>query len=283
MIAEIVSPSHPDKIADRIAGALVDYCYTQNDRPRCAFEVLIGHGECRIIGETSVEIPMKFVKDKVREISGDDNLFVSYTQVPQDPKLARGQADKIVAGDNGIFLGHYIGESSNSNHRNMKMLARKIYEEYPYDGKIVSDGKNLTVCWSRTAKESIKQLLKILPYNLTVNPLGGWTGGVATDTGLTGRKLANDFYGIEAPLGGGNMHGKDLSKADVAVNIVCFLLAQEQRQDVTAMTSIGDDEVEFIGVKDYMVKVPYEAVVDKAHGYINSFGGFERFAEWGLI
>lgn len=25
---EKVNPSHPDKVADRIAGALVDYCYT---------------------------------------------------------------------------------------------------------------------------------------------------------------------------------------------------------------------------------------------------------------
>ena len=41
-ITEKVSPSHPDKIADRIAGALVDYCYTKENNPKCAFEVSKG-------------------------------------------------------------------------------------------------------------------------------------------------------------------------------------------------------------------------------------------------
>ena len=49
---EKVNPSHPDKVADRIAGALVDYCYQQQRDPMVAFEVLIGHGETTIIAES---------------------------------------------------------------------------------------------------------------------------------------------------------------------------------------------------------------------------------------
>lgn len=41
---EKVNPSHPDKIADRIAGALVDCAYRITENPRIAVEVLIGHG-----------------------------------------------------------------------------------------------------------------------------------------------------------------------------------------------------------------------------------------------
>ncbi len=41
---EKVNPSHPDKIADRLAGALVDYAYSVQPNPRIAVEVLIGHG-----------------------------------------------------------------------------------------------------------------------------------------------------------------------------------------------------------------------------------------------
>ena len=48
---EKVNPSHPDKLADRIAGALVDYAYTREKNPRIAVEVLIGHGVCNIIAE----------------------------------------------------------------------------------------------------------------------------------------------------------------------------------------------------------------------------------------
>ena len=50
---EKVNPGHPDKVADRIAGAVVDLCYTKNKNPKVACEVLIGHGECNIQVETS--------------------------------------------------------------------------------------------------------------------------------------------------------------------------------------------------------------------------------------
>lgn len=53
---EIVNPAHPDKIADRIAGALVDLAYEKEENPRIAVEVLVGHGICHIIAETSVHI-----------------------------------------------------------------------------------------------------------------------------------------------------------------------------------------------------------------------------------
>ena len=57
---EKVNPSHPDKVADRIAGALVDMAYAAEDNPRIAVEVLIGHGVCHIIAETSVRIIRSF-------------------------------------------------------------------------------------------------------------------------------------------------------------------------------------------------------------------------------
>lgn len=41
---EKVNPCHPDKLADRIAGALVDMAYAKETDPRIAVEVLIGHG-----------------------------------------------------------------------------------------------------------------------------------------------------------------------------------------------------------------------------------------------
>ena len=41
---EKVNPCHPDKVADRIAGPLVDLAYKKAKNPRIAVEVLIGHG-----------------------------------------------------------------------------------------------------------------------------------------------------------------------------------------------------------------------------------------------
>lgn len=48
---EKVNPCHPDKVADRIAGALMDYAYSVQSCPRIAVEVLIGHRICHIIAE----------------------------------------------------------------------------------------------------------------------------------------------------------------------------------------------------------------------------------------
>ena len=57
---EKVNPSHPDKVADRIAGALVDLAYSKVENPKIAVEVLLGHGVVNLIIESSV----KFSKSK---------------------------------------------------------------------------------------------------------------------------------------------------------------------------------------------------------------------------
>lgn len=76
---------------------------------------------------------------------------------------------------------------------------------------------------------------------------------------------------------------QDLSKADVAVNIMCHILAQEYRQTITALCAIGDDKVAFRNADGITTHIPYAHVVEKARDYINNRGGFEKLAEWGLI
>ena len=100
---EKVNPCHPDKVADRIAGALVDMAYAEAEDPRIAVEVLIGHGGCHIIAETSVPLPLEEVRAAVRRIAGD--VETDYKEVPQDVHLADNQKDRIRCGDNGIFKG----------------------------------------------------------------------------------------------------------------------------------------------------------------------------------
>ena len=103
-----------------------------------------------------------------------------------------------------------------------------------------------------------------------VNPLGEWTGGTDVDTGATNRKLGSD---MAQSITGGGLHGKDLSKADVSVNIYTFLKAQETSEPVELYCAIGDDNINGI---------PYEEIVEIARQYIKEIGGFEKFAEWGL-
>ena len=270
-ITEKVSMGHPDKVADRIAGALVDYCYEKQKNPKCAFEVLIGHGHCFVTGETSVHIPDEFVKSTAERISGEKLTEVAYVEVPQDPHLAANQRE-LRCGDNGVFAGYPMPRV----HYDAYYICKELYSKYPYDGKIVinEDTKQLTICWSNTTKQQIKELD---PEATAINPIGEWTGGINVDTGITGRKLASDFYGVLKPLGGGTMHGKDLSKADCSVNIYCYIRAQETLQEQQAICSIGDKEVNINGEL-----VPFKQIVEVARQYIQSIGGFEKLAEWGL-
>lgn len=270
-ITEKVSPMHPDKIADRIAGALVDYCYSKQENPKCAFEVLIGHNACFITGETSVFIPDATVEEIAERISGIKFNKFEYIGVEQDVHLADNQKE-LRCGDNGVFAGFVMPEI----HKEALNVCQKIYAKFPTDGKIVlnDDTKELTVCWSNAYESDVKELVNATK----INPLGYWTGGVNVDTGVTGRKLASDFYGIEYPLGGGTIHGKDLSKADCSVNIYCFLKAQETVIEQKAICSIGDKDVNINGQL-----VPFADIVKKARDYVNKLGGFEKLAEWGLI
>ena len=107
---EKVNPCHPDKVADRIAGALVDLAYRKENDPRIAVEVLIGHGVCHIIAETSVMLDKSEVVATVHRISG--NLTIDYVEVPQDGHLADNQANGVRCGDNGIFKGMPVTGSS---------------------------------------------------------------------------------------------------------------------------------------------------------------------------
>lgn len=259
---EKVNPSHPDKVADRIAGALVDLAYAREHDPRIAVEVLIGHGVCHIIAETSVHISDEEAAAVVHRIAGD-RILSDYVEVPQDAHLADNQTDGVHCGDNGIFKGMPVTEEQNR----LTDIARFIYGVYGCDGKCILDGERLIICQSNA---ETAHLLEIYP-EAEVNPLGDWTGGTDVDSGATNRKLGSD---MADSVTGGGLHGKDLSKADVSVNIYAWLKAQETDRPVELVCAIGDDSLD---------GRPYAEIVEIARKYIESLGGFEKFAEWGLL
>lgn len=258
---EKVNPSHPDKVADRIAGAIVDLAYKQDDNPRIAVEVLIGHGKCHIIAESSVYIDKADIKLAVKRIAG--NVDVDYVEVPQDKHLADNQEGQIRCGDNGIFK----GVSLTKEQKELSKTAQEIYAKYKFDGKYILNGKRLIICQSNAASKDLKAVYP----NAEINPIGDWTGGTNVDTGATNRKLGSD---MADSVTGGGLHGKDLSKADVSVNIYAFLKAQETGTEVELCCAIGDE---------YIDNRPYEEIVEIAREFIFDLGGFEKFAEWGLV
>lgn len=261
---EKVNPSHPDKVADRIAGAIVDLAYTKEENPKIAVEVLIGHGECNIIVETSVLFLKSEIECIVKRIAG--NLEVNFKQVAQDKHLSKNQSKEIRCGDNGIFKGVPLTK----NETILSAIAKHLYNHFPYDGKYILTDDKLIICQSNATNEEIEKEVLCDQVKI-INPLGEWTGGIDVDTGATNRKLGSD---MAQSVTGGGLHGKDLSKADVSVNVYAFLKAQETREVVELCCAIGDDTID---------GKPYSEIVEIARNYIKSIGGFEKFAEWGLF
>lgn len=258
---EKVNPSHPDKVADRIAGAIVDLAYKQEENPRIAVEVLIGHGKCHIIAETSAFIDVSDVEKVVHRIAGE--IEVDYKEVPQDIHLAYNQTDRIRCGDNGIFKGVPLTKEQ----KELSAIAHSLYAKYNADGKYILNGPRLIICQSNANKSEIQNEYQ----SAEINPIGDWTGGTDVDTGATNRKLGSD---MADSVTGGGLHGKDLSKADVSVNIYAWLKAQETNAPVELCCAIGDE---------YIDNKPYEEIVAIAREFIFDLGGFEKFAEWGLV
>ena len=265
---EKVNPSHPDKVADRIAGAIVDYCYKVKENPKVAVEVLIGHGECNIIVESDVYIIREVVREIVDRICNTtcDEMRLNFSLNKQDEHLAKNQSEEVKCGDNGIFKGVPLTE----NEKEISTIARDIYAINPTDGKYILTDDKLIICQSNMHNEDLEIMFKNARPKLIVNPLGEWTGGTDVDSGATNRKLGSD---MAQSVTGGGLHGKDLSKADVSVNIYAFKKAQETGKVVELCCAIGDKEID---------GKPYSEIVEEARQYIKEVGGFEKFAEWGL-
>ena len=326
---EKVNPGHPDKMADRLAGAVVDLVYERaggltKANPRVACEVMAGHGRVDVQIETSLgrlDLRADDLDPLIHRLFGErveGNVLIA----PQDPHLSDNQTRGLRCGDNGIFRGCPPTEEQ----RVLTAIAADLWERYHSDGKYIigrfdfqnfirpSEGgkgsKAVTICQSHATEEEIAELwnkfweqrgAKAVPrrpdrpgidncyrhdaygaFSVKINPLGPWTGGIDVDCGCTNRKLGSDMG--DGVTGGGLM-GKDLSKADVSVNIVCFLKAVASGQVVTAICSIGDEYVTFTYADGRRETERFADIVEQARLYIltDCGGSFERFAEWGLV
>lgn len=268
---ECVNPMHPDKVADRIGGAILDLAYKKCDNPIVAGEMTLGHGVCFIVLETNVAFKKKEIKEIVNRITGHKPKLILKI-VPQDAILARNQREEVRCGDNGIFVGNRVLKEE----RVLKNLANEIYKHYKTDGKYIIDGHKFIICQSycEVNDDWISNLIKTKydkDAEIIINPLGYWTGSEEVDTGSVNRKLGSD---MGRNVTGGGLHFKDISKADVSVNIYAFLKAQKWKKRIELNCAIGDTKIN---------GKPYSEIVRIAKEYIDSVGGFEKFAEWGLI
>ena len=270
---EKVNMYHPDKLCDRVSGAILDWIISQDENAKAAVEVMIGHGLCTVICESSVEVEKKVVKPIVERIVGK-GLVIRLVWVPQDEHLAENQSKEIRCGDNGIFKGVPLTQEEIE----IGVIAQNIAKKYPTDGKYILDHKSgkLIICQSCCDGESLKKELEenYPEYKVIVNPIGDWTGGTDVDTGCTNRKLGSD---MGSAVTGGGLHGKDCSKADVSVNIYLYLEAQRTGKVQNAFCAIGDTEVSVNGTM-----IPFTEIVNVSKKFIKELGGYEELSSWGL-
>jgi S-adenosylmethionine synthetase len=90
---------------------------------------------------------------------------------------------------------------------------------------------------------------------ITINPSGEWhIGGSISDCGMTNRKIVVDQYGGYAPVGGGGLSGKDMSKVDRSATYMCRYLAK----NIVAAGLADTAKVELA----YMIGVPQPCAIN---------------------
>jgi S-adenosylmethionine synthetase len=220
--AEFVSPGHPDKICDFIADSILDAYLTEDKNSRVAVEVMGGHNLITINGEITSQANLD-LENLVKKIVGQ-NFEVKINLSKQSHEIARG-VDTGGAGDQGIMKGYATIQTESMMPREYELarnLCMKIYEKYPYDGKVQvtledENIKTVVASFQNTKNTELLDLVKSLinSEEYLINQSGEWTvGGFDADTGLSGRKLVIDNYGPEVPIGGGSFSGKDYTKVD---------------------------------------------------------------------
>ena len=230
--AEFVSPGHPDKICDFIADSILDAYLEEDKNSRVAVEVMGGHNLITVNGEVTSNTSPD-LESLVKKIVGK-NYKIVVNLSKQSPEISRG-VDIGGAGDQGIMKGYATIETESMMPREYELarnLCMKVYEKYPYDGKVQvtldgNDVKTVVASFQNSKNAELLSLVKsIIEANLTakasapaveylINPAGEWSqGGFDADTGLSGRKIIIDNYGPEIPVGGGSFSGKDYTKVD---------------------------------------------------------------------
>lgn len=265
--AESVSLGHPDKTADYISSYILDRCIEQDPAVKYAVEVMIKDHKVVLSGEVTGQVDLAnitdYVKSALREIGYDENyaerwgdytLDVSKVEVLnfigiQSPEINQGVMQNGW-GDQGVFVG-YACQGDGLINREL-YLARKL-NKVLYEKALNSDNLGLDIKTQITLDEDgavetaivaipmlvpedltdfVAEVLEQAPVHIIVNGTGSYTyHSSVADCGVTGRKLACDFYGAACPIGGGSPWTKDASKADLTLNLYARKLAVDHLKD----------------------------------------------------
>lgn len=264
--AEFVSLGHPDKTADYITSYILDRFIERDSSTRYAVEVMVKGNTVVLGGEICSKLSNapfeQYVKQALREIGydekyaniwGDKAINVNKIQVInligcQSCEIAQG-VDNDGWGDQGVFVGYacqgdgfinrelYLAKKLNAalyqKARQSDNLGLDIKTQITLEnGKIKTAIAAIPMLKGENLNDFVCEILEEKPQNLIINGTGNYTyHSAVADCGMTGRKLACDFYSTACPIGGGSPWTKDASKADFTLNLYARRLAIENLKD----------------------------------------------------
>lgn len=268
--AEYVSLGHPDKMADYISSYILDRVIEQDPRVKYAVEVMVKDNVVVFGGEVTGAVEFTtgtlrtWTMDALAEIGYTSEYAGRWSGLCIDPKkvqIVNFISDQSVDiadgverdgwGDQGVFVGYACkGEG---------YLPRELYLARKLNNALYERAKNTDFRLGLDIKTQITindldgvetaivavpmledvdltdfiiETLGEEPENIIVNGTGRYTfHSSIADCGVTGRKLACDFYSTAAPVGGGSPWTKDASKADVTLNFLARMMAIKEIKD----------------------------------------------------
>lgn len=265
--AEAVSVGHPDKTADYISSYILDRMIEQDPSVKYAVEVMIKDNTVILGGEVKGRVDMssltEYVKQALRQIGYDERYAQIWGKYAVDINQCRvinlvGQQSNDIYqgveqngwGDQGVFVGYACqGEGLiNKELYLARRLNNALYETARHSANLGLDIKTqitlddaggvetaivaIPMLKQEDITDFIVDTLGARPKHIIVNGTGiyQYHSSVA-DCGITGRKLACDFYSTASAVGGGSPWTKDGSKADVTLNLYARYLAVENLKD----------------------------------------------------